>query len=615
MMNSVWYQDHGVVTVIRHSILSIAVLFSLKFLSQTSAFTMGVPGTIEAARIQRPATNIWSSSLAASDSPSSSKNSIMSRDFSGYSSDDQATVKPCSFSHLLDLNQAVNRLADAAASAPDSSTAIQSAYEGEVLWLQALERNDTDTDVVTFNTVLKGWAKCCVRMAELRYGFESSTTSNAIDNSSLPKISIENERLDSLNIFTPKDAVLRAQQWLLSPPPGGNLNPNTQSFNIVMDAWAKSREPSAPHHVEQLFGALSMPDSLSYHAWADAYAYSTGAMPHRIEQINHVVSEMEARGMKPSIRTINSILSAYSRQAKQQPQRAYEYASSATEILLKQEKAEGEDYQPDVMTYTAVMDCWSRVAPTNDLLPHEKTEGILARLQERARLAPTDSARDKLTPNIFTYTALLKAWSRAPSQYQPVRKCEAILDKLFLSVKSPSNMVGGLRIPPVNAIACTAALQTYARSKDPMKANKALDLLKRMRQANIMPTLITYNMGIDVCSRTRGNVHQQTSALKIAFAILKTIELDSAMTANQVTFGYLLQATAFLMPPSEERNMIASAVFKKATDAGQVDETVLKNLQKSCDADLYYRLSGQVAGMPVDVNHFPPSWNRNVRTL
>lgn len=121
---------------------------------------------------------------------------------------------------------------------------------------------------------------------------------------------------------------------------------------------------------------------------------------------------------------------------------------------------------------------------------------------------------------------------------------------------------------------------------------------------------------MDACARCQGDLHQQTEALKIAFAILKAIQVDPSIDPNAVTYSTLLRACTFLIPSGEERNRVATAVFDKAKKAGMVDFRVLYQLKKCVDTSLLQTL---LAELPqdrqgtFDFNSVPPSWNRNVR--
>jgi len=307
------------------------------------------------------------------------------------------------------------------------------------------------------------------------------------------------------------------------------------------------------------------------------------------------------------------------------------------------------------MTYTTVMDCWSRVRSTPTVSPVREVEALLTQMQRRAAQISSSEQRDRVSPNIYTYTTILKTWAR--SAPPAVEKSEALLEQLLAAweddgsgistatnndkmpppptnpkynnnkkqkpmLRPPFTVVvnrGGSRVR-ANAVACTAVLQAYARMRDPGQATRALKLLQRMRSMaerfpGVAPNLISYNAALDVCARTPGNAIEQTAALKIAFAIFQTIQQQQPkMTANHVTFGTLLNAVSCLMPPSEDRNKVAEAVFTKAKAAGQVDSTVLKNLKRACDAQVFQDLLQELHnGKFVDVNlPLPVHWCRNV---
>ena len=555
----------------------------------------------------------------------------------GVASDAEDLPKKKKNSALLDLNQEVNRWAEAAGNAIDSQASIDAAKTAEGIWLRSLKDHPENVDIISYNTVLKAWSRCSHRLTDFRYGFVDTSNQQG-DSSNFSKTRDVGDSLPpctvNVNIYTPKDAVLRAQDWLYHPPSVGTdeeqqLEPDVQSYNIVMDAWSKSRDQKAPQHVEHIFQRLQehgTPDLMSYNALLDAYAHAPKDYQNRLDKVKqlwaHVkeLSNTGVEGFQPSIQTVNSVLHAYTRQAQHEPDQAVALSLEAMGILEEAEKEASEGgEQLDVMTYTSVMECWSRAAriKTKSFLPQDQAEKLLAKMNERASAAKTERDRMRVAPNIYTYTTLLKTWARANYRFNPVAKCEALLDKLFDGISSPegSEATDGIVYPRVNVVACTVVMQAYARSNDPNKAQKALKLLQRMRKSDLEPTLISYNAALDVCARTKGTVEQQTTALKIAFAVFKSIQLEKEkMTANHVTFGSLLHAVAFLMPPSDERNSVASATFSKAVTAGQVDQTVVRNLQKACDAEVYHRLLEQDRERYIDFDKLPPAWGRNVRS-
>jgi hypothetical protein len=256
------------------------------------------------------------------------------------------------------------------------------------------------------------------------------------------------------------------------------------------------------------------------------------------------------------------------------------------------------------------MECLARCG---NLQSAEKAEELFAELKEYY----SRTKNDRFKPSVYTYTTLIKTWSRSYDVKAPIR-AEELLEELL-------ERTDGVK---ANSMVFTAVIQCWARSRDFSKAARALKLLQRMRKIaeetnnpSFAASLMPYNAAIDTCSRTRGNAAQQTAALKIAFAILKAIEQqpeNSVVKANHVTFATLLKGVSFLLPPGNERNKIAQAVFEKAVAASQVDVTVLKTLQKACDSSVLQDLLSK--GMPepkkghYDYERIPTQWSRNVRT-
>jgi hypothetical protein len=112
-----------------------------------------------------------------------------------------------------------------------------------------------------------------------------------------------------------------------------------------------------------------------------------------------------------------------------------------------------------------------------------------------------------------------------------------------------------------------------------------------------------------------GDTKQQTEALKIAFAILKSIQMEPEMEPNQITYSTVLKATAFLLPAGDERNKVASALFEKARAAGMIDIVMIKNMRKAVDSNVMRELLAEMTDPKGHINdeQIPPAWSKNVR--
>lgn len=583
------------------------------------------------------------------------------------------------YKDLVEFNKALNKLAEQCADpslpsqsviarAADCETAYREVMAESIY--QSNNANDSDAnndkkkwhpDIISFNTVLKAWGRCCATMAE------TNKSPAALASASNSKVSLSD--ISSVPVYTARDAADRANNWLNQQTSAAEkaleraaeqsndgvkivapAMPDVQSFNIVMDAWAKSRAAEAPVRVEALLHQLERmdgleADSLTYNALVDAYAYSDA--PDRLEKLQQLWADMDrlqketAGRIRPTFRTVNSILHAHSRSV-QELERTYNsrnnfqtnvangnnnnastrnsnhnnhddtslqatrIAAAAEKILrdcLRNHEATGDSTdQPDVMTFTTVMDAYARCGTMSGA---QNAERLLTELKNVYK----DTKNDRFRPNSYTYTTVISAWKRTMVPQGPARAQELLEELLAETDLAPDSR------------AFTSTIQCWARSRDGKKAAKALQLLQRMKQVSVKwpdaaPTLISYNTAIDACARTRGDADQQTAALKIAFAIFKAVNVSEVMQPNHVTYATLLKAASFLMPPGDERNKVAEAVFSKAVAAGMVEGAVVKNLQKATDASVLQRLlkDMQEAGSGhIDYRRIPPLWSKHVK--
>jgi hypothetical protein len=383
--------------------------------------------------------------------------------------------------------------------------------------------------------------------------------------------------------------------------------PDTACYNTVIDAWSKSRCDDAPQACERLLKKLLdhptfHPNIESYNFVLEAWSHSSlgeEALERIVKIYRHLQQEQEKTMVVPTIQTMNIILAAHSKQAYHAQDK--EAVAKAAHAIFNETIAEGNTtaLEPTIMTYTSVMEAYAKCGTL------ECTKCV-QQLLEQLKTAYAESKNAKLQPTTRTYTALVTAWAKTKSLKAP-HEAEALLKEM-----EESNTI------KPNTRTYTAAIQAWGRSRDATKPQRALRILKHMKalkDANARPNLVTYNAAIDACARCQGTTKQQTEALKIAFAILKSIQMEPDIEPNQVTFATILKATAFLLPAGEERNKVASALFEKAKAAGMVDMNMIKNMRKAVDnnvmQDLFHDLKARTGH--IDYSNVPPAWSRNIR--
>ncbi|KAL3914087.1 MAG: hypothetical protein SGILL_006240 [Bacillariaceae sp.] len=516
----------------------------------------------------------------------------------------KATIAPqqSSFSSLEEFNTQLERIAQKCGSFKEP--VITRAAECQQLWEQGQEDGETiQPDMASFQTMLTAWNRCTQTLAKSRrenYQLPGSDNSGMV-----------------VDVYTPLDAAKRGTSLLLAHP-----EPSLASYNIMMDAWSKSRVTEAPDATERLIKRMMEdeeiePDTTSFNLLLDAWANSN--RENSLEKVTQIYRHMENlhdegnKHVSPTIRTINAVLHAHARKAaqftKQSDFEGYEEAAkcahAAYDILQEAkrrfEETDDPEWQPDVATYTSCIDVHSRCGSYET---SRKAEDMLNELKE----LHLETKNPKYKVNFRTYTSVITAWSRTRSDESP-KRVEALMAEME---KDPATKP--------NARTYTAAIQCWARSRDPTKAKHVLKLLMSMRdqhkttgRADIRPTTVTYNYAIDACARCQGSEQQKTEALKIAFAVLKTVEMDDGCSPDSGTYSTLIRALSFLMPSGDARNTVTQPVFEKAKKAGLIDFTTVMNLRRCVDAETFASaLEGKVdRNGSFDFSNLPLAWSRN----
>lgn len=508
-----------------------------------------------------------------------------------------------SFNSLKEFNAHLETLVSKCSSF--NEPVIVRAAQCQELWEKAKENsgeNNFEPDAASFQSVLSAWNQCTQTLVKSRRNSQTLPSQSGM----------------SVEVYTPLDAAKRATTLLFGYP-----TPDLVAYNTVMESWSKSRVPESPEAAERLLKRMMDdesvdPNTTTYNllidAWANSYKPNSLDKATQIYRHMETLSKDESKGdVSPTIRTINAVLHAYARKSAQYTsqndqegfEKAAECAAASLELLEETKKRFKEtrdsNWQPDIATYTSVMDVHSRCATY-------RTTRIAGELLAEIKKVHQKTGNSRHKPNFRTYTALVTAWSRTRSDESP-RQVEAIMNEMKQAGERP------------NTRTYTSAVQCWARSRDPYKAKRVLKLLMAMREEykntkseHVRPTTLTYNTAIDACARCQGSPDQKTESLKIAFAILKTTEMDEEVEPDTGTYSTLIRALNFLMPSGDERNGVAQAVFEKAKKAGLVELLTVKNLRMVLDSQtMRTALDGNLErNGEFDYAKLPNAWKRNV---
>lgn len=471
-----------------------------------------------------------------------------------------------------DASEVSSNNSPSAASTFSAASAVAMAVACQEEWEKYRNHPRVPSDKFGFNIVLGAWARCSQFLAEHR---NQKPTNDAIGTVSF----------STNTIYTAQEAAQRALDMLnrLEAEAQNSKNesvdvivPDIVSYNLCMEAWAKCRRPEALSQVKMLYDRIRKSETLqpteqTYCAVIEVYADADQS--DYLERILRIVEKIESSNdLKPTIKMYNAVLHAYCRAGKPGQLNESEVspisvAQKCLKILdhVKQMFADKNDVaiRPNIATYNTVIEAlsWGR-----DLDLALKADELLEEMKQAPFLEP-------VAP---TYVGVISAWSR-------IRHVDALnrVDTL-LSEAIESNQV--------STKAFTSTMFTWSRSNSPQKLNRCLDLLKQMKamhsegNLHVRPDPYAYQVVIEACARANGDAAQQTAAIRIAFAVFKSIQLDPNVQVTSYIFSSLINAVSRLLPAGDERTALAKAVFEKAVVANQLDKRVIQSMRTAVDA-------------------------------
>lgn len=431
--------------------------------------------------------------------------------------------------HVYETNRAMDEIAEKCGDVKKPVVALASKVEDMY--------NEADgKDSISFNVLLKAWARCCTALEKQKY----KPTDKAMS---------MDDKVPTVAVYTPRDAVEHLTKRLMLAEAAYEENPDTvevipdeTSYNIAigecpseilqnchvsfsfcshlqqlqlllllfLDAWAKSKVADGTQAAERLLGKMISnprlePSSITYNAVLDSHAHSPD--PHSLQRMSKIWQHMQKLAdegnekIKPNLRTVNMILTACVRKAEMVKDQdlKMDCARHAKEILtdVKERNEAGKsDLSPDVMTYSIVMDSFARVGSTQAA---EAAEELMRELQQT--FADTGEVRKQ--PNFRTYTTLIGAWSRTPDK-RAARKAEELVQEMEdvyqKRMEEGRAFEKGEETTRPNARTFTAVIHALSRSRDSDKSKRVLKVLMKMRklaesEPDCAPFINSYNQG------------------------------------------------------------------------------------------------------------------------
>lgn len=314
-------------------------------------------------------------------------------------------------------------------------------------------------DIVTYNTLMKVWAKAAQTLAEGRGRGDINEVMHAMDD--VP------DELNNGGVYSAKDAAERAYNILITLEDNAmngesDIIPNAFSYNTVMDGINKSNCKEAPDMVKSVYNRMISlskdivskkdaatnessdtrdthwphvrPDTITYSIMIEVLGHSED--PDAMKQVDKLLAlalkkydENKIPELKPVIRMANSAITAYlkhsasDREDKNNSSKAWIVAKKVNEIFDIWDKKYVEtgdiDFQPDITTVTQIIESYSRCG---DLAATEKGDSLF----EKAYRDWKDNGNERMKPSSTTFTVIINAWARTKDIRSPFRAEELI---------------------------------------------------------------------------------------------------------------------------------------------------------------------------------------------
>ena len=292
--------------------------------------------------------------------------------------------------------------------------------------------------------------------------------------------------------FVPRTEMKKMDEMLEDMKERYNVCPDVQSYNIIIDAWAKSHLPEGASHAELLM--------------------------HR----------MEEKGMQPDAYTYTSVLDAISRLENHKSRRA-----------LAEKVFERID-SPTTPVYNAYLNA---LITSNDKGAVEKAEAVFGEIGNKANTRTYNTM-------IKAYSAVVADSTGRLTHFSDPSKARLLLDKMEQLHNEGKNTA----IP--DKYSYTSVISAYARSNVRRKAMKSLAVLRRMMDAyergnsQAKPGIFAFNSVLNACAHTYVR-EEKVEAFTILVSTLLMIRQWSK--PDDTTYGVLLKACNRLLPKDEDR--------------------------------------------------------------
>ena len=367
------------------------------------------------------------------------------------------------------------------------------------------------------------------------------------------------------------------------------IQPNAACYTTIIDGWLHSTHPNAAEKIQTLLDRMERlydetgneelrPNVVTYmlvcQAWADADKHDlTGEAVKRAEAI---VERMKARGIPPDVKVYTSVLFGWCKRAgkvRGAMERAEKLlaememgaVANKNDTVAKFGKQGVDSIRPNVITYTTVLSGLCRSKERNIGF---RAEAILERME-----------RNGVEPDMVTYTSVLNCWSKAHSWKE--REIAGGRAVAIMKEMERKYAAENYHVKP-NLLTYATGISAIGNSLDPNAAHVAENVLRHMYAMNeskqitgVKPTTATFNAVITALAKNKkGN---KIKCAKRAEELLEEMMHRTAASEINVepdsrTWGGVIHAWAQCGHPSAADN--AQRILDKMQamyDSGEIN--------------------------------------------
>jgi pentatricopeptide repeat protein len=250
------------------------------------------------------------------------------------------------------------------------------------------------------------------------------------------------ERVESIL----QDLLQAYQATTSNHQPDTRLKPNVHTFSVVVSAWSRSPRADGARRAQEWLHRMSnefgvTPNVVTYTTVLNAWSQRAKTDPRAPDRARELLTQMEASpdpSLQPNGISYTAVLRGYAQQGRAKD------AETLLEIILA-----NNNHQPDVYTFSAVLQAWTKARDCSPIEAAQRAEALLMRMHdlyydsqtnddETSQGGSSDLQRQLLVrepPNVVCFSNVLVCWSRVP---EGAERAEAILQAMETYGVSPN---------------------------------------------------------------------------------------------------------------------------------------------------------------------------------